>query len=97
MKSNAQKIIAFAMISVACLNGARTHAAEDQDTVVMSGNDEEQRAAARRAKDAAWKPSSTEAGVIQVGDSKSPGAVKNFCLDADGNILSVSIRQKDNC
>ncbi|MDB6067647.1 MAG: hypothetical protein JWR26_3855 [Pedosphaera sp.] len=35
-----------------------------------------------------WKPSCDEVGLIQVGDSKKPGALKNFCLNSDGNILA---------
>ncbi|EEF60772.1 hypothetical protein [Pedosphaera parvula] len=93
MKSNTGRIVASVMISGACLYGALGPIAArsqsvDQDSAVMSGNDEERRAAAARAKDAAWKPSSTEAGLIQIGDSKNPGALKNFCLDADGNLLT---------
>src|SRR5438552_3099570 len=93
MKSNTRRIVASVMISGACLYGAlgpiaARGQAVDQDSAVMSGNDEERRAAAARAKDAAWKPSSSEAGLIQIGDSKNPGALKNFCLDADGNLLT---------
>ena len=56
---------------------------------MMSGYDAEQRAAAvARGKDAAWKPSCSEVALIQVGDGKKPGAVKNFCLNAEGNLLA---------
>ena len=45
-------------------------------------------AAAARGKDPAWKPTTTEVALIQVGDAKKPGALRNYCLDADGNILA---------
>ena len=56
---------------------------------MMSGRDAEERAAAAaRAKDAAWKPSCSEVALLQIGDSKKPGALKNFCLNAEGNLLT---------
>jgi hypothetical protein len=56
---------------------------------MMGSYEAEQRAgAAAREKDAAWKPSCSELGLIQVGDSKKPGALKNFCLNAEGHILA---------
>ena len=30
-------------------------------------------------------------GLIQIGDSKQPGALKNFCLNAEGNILACFV------
>ena len=94
MKSNARWVVVMAAISGACLNGAvNTKAASSKEvseaTAMMSGYDAEQRAAAAaRQKDAAWKPSCSEVGLIQIGDSKKPGALKNFCLNAEGNILA---------
>lgn len=87
MKSNVQRMVALAVISGACLNGAisRTSA---QDASAMIGNDAEQQMAAARNKDSGWKPACSEAGVIQIGSSRQPGALKNFCLDAEGNILA---------
>src|SRR5688500_7849478 len=38
--------------------------------------------------DDGWKPATVEVAVIQVGDGASGGALKNFCLDAQGNILA---------
>jgi len=49
---------------------------------------EQKAAATARGKDPAWKPSSAEVGLIQIGDSKKPGTLKNFCLNAEGNILA---------
>ncbi|MBI3879894.1 MAG: hypothetical protein HY301_07490 [Verrucomicrobia bacterium] len=49
---------------------------------------EDRASAGSRAKDPAWKPSTTEADSIKVGDTKSRGALKNFCLNAEGNILA---------
>src|SRR5438132_1228813 len=94
MKSNARWVVVMAAISGACLNGglnskAATSKEVSEATAMMSGYDAEQRAAAAaRQKDAAWKPSCSEVGVIQIGDSKKPGALKNFCLNAEGNILA---------
>jgi hypothetical protein len=94
MKSHARKMVAFAVVSGACLNGAlcggATSGGEAADaTAMMNSYEAEQRAAAAaREKDAAWKPSCSEVGVIQIGNSKDPGALKNFCLNADGNILA---------
>jgi hypothetical protein len=94
MKSNARWIAVFAAIWGACLNGAvSSKAASSQEaaeaTAMMSGYEAEQRAAAAaREKDAAWKPLCSEVGLIQIGDSKKPGALKNFCLNAEGDLLA---------
>jgi hypothetical protein len=61
----------------------------DEASAMMTGfSAEERAAAAARSKDAAWKAACTETGVIQVGDSRRPGALKNFCLNAEGNLLA---------
>src|SRR5437867_2831136 len=97
MKSNARWVVVMAAISGACLNGglngkAATSKEVSEATAMMSGYEAEQRAAAAaRQKDAAWKPSCGEVGVIQIGDSKKPGALKNFCLNAEGNILACFV------
>lgn len=83
----------FAAIAGVCLTGtARIQAASSESqeaTEMMSGYDAEQRAAAAaRAKDAAWKASCKQVGLIQVGDSRNPSALKNFCLNKEGNILA---------
>ena len=50
--------------------------------------EEQQRAAAEaRGKDPAWKAKTKEIRLIQVGDKGSAGAVKNYCLNKDGNLL----------
>src|SRR6266581_9675814 len=95
MKSNARWMDGFTAIlmSGALLIGAVSSKAAssketDEATAMMSGYDAEQRAAAAaRGKDASWKPSCSEVGLIQVGNSKQPGALKNFCLNAEGNLL----------
>jgi len=87
-------MVVFAVIGGACFNGAvSSNAATDKDaeeaTAMMSGYEAEQRAAAaEREKDSAWKPSCREVGLIQVGTSKKPGALRNFCLNAEGNVLA---------
>jgi len=97
MKSNTRRMIALAVISGACLNGAvGSKAANSKEveeaTAMMSSYEAEQRAAATaREKDAAWKPSCKEVGLIQIGDSKRPGALKNFCLNAEGNVLACFV------
>lgn len=94
MKLKTQWMVALAVISGACGNGAVNSKAASSDEVaeatVMMGSYEAQQkaAAAARAKDPAWKPSCGEVGLIQVGDNKKPGALKNFCLNAEGNILA---------
>jgi hypothetical protein len=94
MKSNARWIVAFAMVSVVCLNGALTSKAAsskeaDEAAAMMNLTDPVERAAAAaRGKDASWKPSCSEVGLIQIGDSKRPGTLKNFCLNGEGNILA---------
>src|SRR5882724_6809626 len=94
MKSNTRWKVAVALMAAACLNGAvSSRAATSKEAAeaaaMMSGYDAEQRAAATaRDKDASWKPSCSEVGLIQVGDSKRPGALKNFCLNAEGNLLA---------
>jgi hypothetical protein len=87
MKSNARWMVIVAAFTAAWLNGAlNTIAAtqEDEATTMMKSYEEEQRAAAAaRGKDTAWKPSCKEVNLIQVGS-----ALKNFCLNQDGNILA---------
>lgn len=93
MKLNVRSLVTFAVISGVCCNWAVNIKAEDDDagqaTVMMNSYEAQQRAEeAARAKDAAWKPSCSQVGVIQVGDGKKSGALKNFCLNAEGNILA---------
>ncbi len=94
MKSNARWLVVLAAVSGACLNGTMNSKAASSEevseaTAMMSGYEAEERAAAAaRQKDAAWKPSCSEVGLIQIGDSRRPGALKNFCLNAEGNVLA---------
>src|SRR5438477_470986 len=94
MKSNARWIVALAVITGACLNEAvRSTAATSKEvaeaTEMMSGADAQERAAAAaRERDPAWKPSCAEVGLIQIGDRKRPGALKNFCLNGEDDILA---------
>lgn len=49
----------------------------------------EQKAAAKaRSKDSAWTPKTREIALIQIGDKGSPGKLKNYCLNEEGNILA---------
>jgi hypothetical protein len=95
MKSNIRRMVALAVMAGACWNGAvNSIAASNEEevaeaTVMMSSYEAQQKTAAdARAKDPAWKPKCDEVGLIQVGDTKTPGALKNFCLNPDGNILA---------
>jgi len=92
MKSNGRWMLMLAMIASACLsavNGLAASKEEDEDVPLTGSHQEQQKAAAAaRAKNPAWKPKSTETGLIQIGDSKKPGVLRNFCLNADGNILA---------
>lgn len=62
--------------------------AEEAEAMMANMDPEQRAAAAARAKDAMWKAATTEIGLIQVGDAKSPGTLRNFCLNKDGNILA---------
>jgi hypothetical protein len=100
MMSNARWLVALAVISQAYLNGPVSVLAQSSEevaeaTAMMSGAMEQERAAAAaREKDPAWKPSYDEVDLIQIGDSKKPGALKNFCLNAEGNILACFAPQQ---
>jgi hypothetical protein len=94
MNSKARWMVTLTAIAGICGNGAVSTMAAANDEVAeataMMGSYESQQkaAAATRAKDPLWKPACSEIGLIQVGNSKKPGALKNFCLNAEGNILA---------
>ncbi|HXJ56192.1 MAG TPA: hypothetical protein VNU68_05960 [Verrucomicrobiae bacterium] len=93
MKSNARWTTTLALLSgaywVGAVDGLGASKEAAEAAAMMSSQAAEQRAAAAaREKDPSWKPSCGEAGVIQIGDPKSPGALRNFCLNAEGNILA---------
>ncbi len=49
-----------------------------------------------REKDPAWKPEQQQLATIKVGDGKQAGALLNFCVYNDGNLLACwSVNQKD--
>ena len=79
MKKHPRWIVALAVIAGAHLNS---------NLNTLAADEESRGAAAARAKDPAWKPSTEEVDPIQIGDSKTRGALKNFCLNAEGNILA---------
>jgi len=95
MKSNARWMAALAVIFGACLYGALSSKAagnqEVEEATSMMSNPDQRAAAAAREKDKAWKPSSSEVALIQVGDSRRPGALKNFCVNAEGNLLACFV------
>ena len=50
---------------------------------------ERRQAAESRKNDSSWAPKTKEVALIQVGDKNSPGSLKNYCLNKDGNILAL--------
>src|SRR5437899_2613057 len=95
MKSNKRWMFGLTVMVGACLGGginsrAATTADQAAEARAMMGSYEAQQKAAAEAreKDSGWKPACAEVGSIQVGDAKRPGALKNFCLNTDGNILA---------
>lgn len=88
MKSNARWIVALALVSGACLNGGAALVVAEDTVVTGDYQSQQKAAAAAREKDPAWKPACAEVGLIKVGDSEGPGTLKNFCLNAEGNILA---------
>ncbi len=94
MKAMTRWVIALAVVSGACWNGVGYSQAAGNDdvaeaTAMMSSYEQQKKAeAAARTKDPAWKPACDEVGKIQVGDSKQPGTLKNFCVNAAGNLLA---------
>ena len=102
MKSRVRGVFVFAAISAVAISAAvlkgivnisAATASEGDDASAMMGNYEaEQRAAAAaRAKDAAWKPACNQVALLQIGDGTKPGALKNFCLNREGNILACFV------
>jgi hypothetical protein len=80
MKSNRIAVTVMAatlLVSVAHLQAQSSYEAQQKA------------AAAAREKDPAWKPKTTQVDLIQIGSAKSAGALKNFCLNAEGNILAA--------
>lgn len=53
-----------------------------------SYQDQQREEADQRAKDPKWKPKMVEVAQLRIGDIGSPGSLKNFCLDGEGNILA---------
>jgi hypothetical protein len=91
MKSKTRWVKALAMIwgaCACCLVTINSRAASDDESPVAGDYAKQLRdAAAARAKDPTWKASHKEVGTIQVGDTKKPGALRNFCVNTDGNLL----------
>jgi sugar lactone lactonase YvrE len=94
MKSNARWVIALTVFAGAYLSGvahcaaATSKEAAEAAAMMSSYEAQEKAAAAVRAKDPAWKPSTVELAKLEIGDKRSPGSLKNFCLNAEGNILA---------
>jgi hypothetical protein len=77
MNTHPSRIVALALIA-----GAYWPSTPD---TIAAGSDT---AAATRAKDPAWRPATQEIGSLQLGDGRNPGALANFCLNAEGQILA---------
>ena len=69
--------VALAVSFSACLSGA-----------LYGADPVREREAAARARDKAWQPATVEVAVIKVGNGAPGGVLKNFCLDAKGNVLA---------
>src|SRR5256885_17069462 len=66
-------LISAAGLSAVMSSRAATSKEAAEAAAMMSGYNAEQRAAAAlREKDAAWKPTCTEVGSIQIGDGRNP-------------------------
>ena len=78
MKNNALGMVTAAVSLVMCLCGRPA----------LAANPAEATAALARENDPAWKASCKEVATIQIGERTKPGALKNFCLNAEGNILA---------
>lgn len=84
MKSNARWSVAVALIAGAYLSST----VESLGQFSVDEYEKQLKVAAdARAKDPMWKPSCAEQGKIQIGNSR--GALKNFCLNAEGQILAA--------
>lgn len=80
-------LVAASLVSVRNSSATLPLLGDPEDTA--DPYQEELRAAeVSRSKDPAWKPTSAETGVIHVGGGKSPGILKNFSLDGEGNVLA---------
>lgn len=94
MKANKRLMVTLTLMVGAYLSGAANIMAastkEAPEVAAQMDSYETQLSATAEAreKDPAWKASCPEVGVIQVGDSKKAGALQNFCLNTDGNILA---------
>ena len=80
--------VILALITFGWLNINPTLQAGAEPPEEDSGVPNEQAESAAREKDPKWKPATKEVAVIQIGAKNSPGALKNFCLNKDGNILA---------
>ena len=92
MKAKAWGLVVLAAAGVGVLTvqtATRTVVNSSEAEQVMQGYEAEQRAAEQaRSKDPAWKPLCKEVAAIKIGDSRAPGALRNFCLRKDGDILA---------
>ena len=50
---------------------------------------ERKASAEARSRDSSWKPKTEQVALIQVGDKNSPGQLRNYCLNKEGNILAA--------
>ncbi len=76
MKPMPRWTVAIAVAFAACLSGA------------LSAADLVQRGKPAQARNNGWTPATVEVAVIKVGNGSAPGTLKNFCLDAQGNVLA---------
>lgn len=94
MKRVAKWLRVFAGVTLVCSIGSTRSLATGHDAMAkvigmaMGADTEERAASAARAKDPAWKPAAAEVAAIRVGNGKPAGALTNFCVNAEGNILA---------
>lgn len=93
MSMNARWIVMLAAVTAAgWCGGVNLRAADDeaaaQESALRDYQAREREATEARAKDPAWKPACDEVALIQVGAAKKAGALRNFCLSPDGNVLA---------
>lgn len=84
MRFMGQRFLAFSVFLGLCSFFA---AGSRGESIEETMERERREAAAARAKDKAWKAATKEVGLIRIGEAGNPGAVKNYCLNAEGDLL----------
>lgn len=94
MKTKAGRIVVLAIVAAGCwtsgvgCKAALSGEASEAEEIMQLVDAEQREAASSRARDKKWTPATTQVALIQVGDKGSPGALRNYCLNKEGNILA---------